>query len=345
MAAGQGQRRPTITEIAKRTGVTPGAVSFALNGRPGVSDETRARILEVAREIGWVPSTAARALRGGGSATVGLVINRDPSVLGVEPFFMSFVGGIEQVISEQGYALLLQVTPDPKRALQTYREWWNARRVDGIFLTDLTVDDDRLPVLKEVGIPTVVVGDPSYAADMTAVASDDAGAAEAAIARLAELGHRRIGHIAGPSDFVHTRVRIDAMREAAANLGLEIVAEVHTDYSLSSGAEACAAMLDASDRATAIICDNDLTALGAVRAATAQGVSVPKELSVLAWDDSPLCELTEPPLSALGRDVAAYGAAAARALLAEIKGETEVPEGWASVATLVDRGSIAAAPF
>lgn len=102
MAGRAGAKRPTITEIARLTGVSPGAVSFALNGRPGVSEETRARILGVAREIGWVPSTAARALRGGGTATIGLVITREPAMLGVEPFFMRFVAGIEQAITDRG---------------------------------------------------------------------------------------------------------------------------------------------------------------------------------------------------------------------------------------------------
>ncbi|BDZ60992.1 HTH-type transcriptional repressor CytR [Demequina sediminis] len=344
MAARKAQTRPTIALIAERVGVSPGAVSYALNGRPGVSDETRARILEVAREVGWVPSTAARALRGGGAATVGLVITREPQMLGIEPFFMSFIAGIEQVISEQGFALLLQVTPDPARETATYREWWSARRVDGIFLTDLTVDDPRLAILEDIGLPAVVVGDPAYAGGLTAVGSDDAGAAEQAVARLAQLGHRRIAHVAGPERFVHTLRRSEAMRAAGGRLGVEIVAEIHTDYTFDDGARACGALLNLERRPTAMVFDNDLTALGALRAARTRGVDVPRDLSLLAWDDSPLCSLTEPPLSALSRDVAAYGAEAARALLATVKGHDGALASSISIATLVDRGSLGPAP-
>lgn len=335
--------RPTISEIARRTGVSAGAVSYALNGRPGVSDATRERILAVAREVGWVPSTAARALRGGGTATVGLVITREPAMLGIEPFFMSFVAGIEQVISDRGYALLLQVTPDPDREVQTYREWWSAHRVDGIFVTDLRVDDARLAILEEIGMPAVVVGDPAYANGLPSVGSNDAAAAHAAIERLAELGHRRVAHVAGPQRFVHTRVRSEAMAVASADLGVELVGEVNTDYSIASGAHACEELLRLAQPPTAIVFDNDLTAVGGVRAAAALGVGVPHDLSILAWDDSPLCEFTAPALSALSRNVSEYGAEAARSLLRVVGGDDEVQSVLTSVATLVDRGTLAVA--
>lgn len=342
MAARQTSARPTIAQIAEQAGVSAGAVSYALNGRPGVSDETRARILAVAKEIGWVPSTAARALRGGGAATVGLVITREPRMLGIEPFFMAFIAGIESVISERGFALMLQVTPDHATETSTYREWWSARRVDGIFLTDLTVNDARLGLLEEIGLPAVVVGDPGFADGANAVGSDDAGAAAAAVTRLAELGHRRIAHLSGPEAFVHTRVRIDAMRDAAERVGVEVIQGIHTDYSLGEGRSATELLLDREHPPTAIVCDNDLTAVGAVRAARERGLVVPRDLSVVAWDDSPLCELSEPALSALSRDVHGYGAQAALALLATIKGDK--PDAFPlSVATLVERDSIAPA--
>ncbi|MBO1752594.1 LacI family DNA-binding transcriptional regulator [Actinotalea sp. BY-33] len=339
-----GSRRPTIADIAARAGVSSGAVSYALNGRPGVSDDTRARILEVAREAGWVPSAAARALTGVGSATVGLVITREPAVLGIEPFFMAFVAGIEEVLSERGYALLLQVTPRPDQEVQTYRAWWSAGRVDGIFLTDLRSQDRRLPLLGEIGLPAVAVGDPSAAGDLPAVWSDDAHAAVEAVERLAALGHRRMAHVTGPAELVHTQVRSAAMREACAERGLEPLVEVRTDYTLDSGAGATRALLEASRRPTAIVFDNDLTALAGVRVAEELGLRVPGDVSVIAWDDSPLCRLTNPPLSALSRDVSAYGAAAARVLLDLVRDGVAASD-RSSVPALVDRGSIAPPPI
>lgn len=341
--AGAAKKRPTIAEIATRAGVSAGAVSYALNGRPGVSDETRARVIRIADEIGWVPSSAARALRGGGARTVGLIITREPTVLRVEPFFMSFVAGIEQVISARGYALMLHVTPDTRQALATYQQWWSARRVDGVFLTDLTFDDERVGLLNDIGLPAVVVGDPLYAGGAPAVWSDDPRTAETAVQWFADLGHRRIGHVAGPASFVHTRVRSEAMRRECQRRGIELVAEVNTDYTYASGTAACETLLKLPKPPTAIVFDNDVTALAGVRAVIGAGLRVPEDISILAWDDSPLCELSDPPLSALSRDVSAYGADAAEVLL-ELVERGEASSVKASDATVVERKSVGPSP-
>lgn len=337
------KKHPTISEIAERAGVSAGAVSYALNGRPGVSEETRARIVRIADEIGWVPSSAARALRGGGALTVGLVITREPAVLRVEPFFMSFVAGIEQVISARGYALMLHVTPDTRQALATYQQWWSSRRVDGVFLTDLTLDDERLGLVQDIGLPAVAVGDPLYAGESPAAWSDDARIAETAVKWFADLGHRSIGHVTGPASYVHTRVRSEAMRRECQRLGIDLVAEIATDYTYASGTEACETLLTLQQRPTAIVFDNDVTALAGVRAVVAAGLRVPEDMSILAWDDSPLCELSDPPLSALSRDVSAYGGEAATILLELIeKGASSSVK--ASDAALVIRKSVGPSP-
>lgn len=338
-----GPRRPTIADIAAKAGVSAGAVSYALNGRPGVSEETRARVLAVAAEVGWTPSSAARALSGAGSATVGLVIARPASVLGMEPFFMSFVSGVEEVLSERGFALLLQVAPHPEHELETYRRWWSERRVDGVFVVDLRVDDPRLAVLEQLGLPAVVVGDPGHAGGLPAVGSGDARAAEEAVRHLAALGHRRIGRVAGLENLVHSRLRTEAFRRAAAELGLPEVVEVSTDYTVDAGSAATRELLTSAEPPTAVVYDNDLMAVSAVHVATELGLRIPADLSVLAWDDSPLCRLTNPPLSAMSRDVAAYGAQAARALLDTVAGSPP-PAAEGSVPRLVDRGSLGPVP-
>lgn len=334
-----GPRRPTIADIAARAGVSAGAVSYALNGRPGVSEETRARVLAVAAEVGWTPSSAARALSGAGSATVGLVITRPASVLGMEPFFMSFVSGVEEVLSDRGFALLLQVAPHLDRELETYRRWWSERRVDGVFVVDLRVDDPRLDVLRDLGLPAVVVGDPGHAGGLPAVGTDDAGAAEAALRHLAGLGHRRIGRVAGLENLVHSRLRAEAFRRSAAELGLPEITEVSTDYTVDAGSEATRRLLTSAEPPTAVVYDNDLMAVSAVYVAADLGLRIPDDLSILAWDDSPLCRLTNPPLSAMSRDVAAYGAQSARVLLDTVAGAPPRSE-TSSVPRLVDRGSV-----
>lgn len=335
-------RRPTIADIAARAGVSAGAVSYALNGKAGVSEETRHRVLEVARQVGWTPNNAARALSGAGVATVGLVITRPASVLGIEPFFMSFVAGVEDVLSEKDFALLLQVAPGADKELETYQRWWSGRRVDGVFVVDLRFDDPRVAQLTELALPAVVVGEPEHAGALSSVWSDDATAASEAVRYLAALGHRRIGHVSGPEHLVHTGARSNALRDTGRELGVDVV-HIATDYTLEAGRNAARALLAAPDRPTALVFDNDLMAVGAVHVARDLGFRVPEDVSILAWDDSPLCRLTSPPLSAMSRDVAAYGASAARLLLAVIAGEKPASV-RTSVPHLVDRGSLAPAP-
>src|ERR1700691_2581796 len=126
-------RRPTIADIAQRAGVTKTAVPFALNGQPGVSAATRERILAIAQEIGSQPSSAARALTAGKAGAFGLVVDRPARTLGLEPFFMQLISGIQSELSADGTPLLFTVAEDQQAELAIYRSWWARRRVDGVF--------------------------------------------------------------------------------------------------------------------------------------------------------------------------------------------------------------------
>ena len=141
-------RRPTIDDVARAAQVSKGAVSFALNGRPGVAETTRARILAAADELGWTPSASARSLSTQRALAVGLVVAREPELLGADPFFPPFIAGIETVLARRGHALVLQVPPSADAELDGYRRLAADRRVDGVFLSDLRVDDPRPEVAR-----------------------------------------------------------------------------------------------------------------------------------------------------------------------------------------------------
>jgi DNA-binding LacI/PurR family transcriptional regulator len=222
-------KRPTIADIARRAGVTKSAVSFALNGRPGVSQTTRARILAIAEELGWQPSSAARALSDGRAGALGLVVDRPARTLGIEPYFTQLISGIEGELAARDVALLLQLTADRAAQLGSYRRWWAERRVDGVFLVDLQVDDARIELLKELGMPAIVVGGPRGLAGLPGVWNDEAGAVRAVVEYLAALGHRRIARVAGPPELWHTAMRTEVFEARAAELGLS-PPTVPTDY-------------------------------------------------------------------------------------------------------------------
>jgi DNA-binding LacI/PurR family transcriptional regulator len=306
-------KRPTIADVAQRAGVTKAAVSFALNGQPGVSAATRERILAIAAEVGFKFNSAARALSDGRAGAFGLVIDRPARTLGIEPFFMQLISGIQAELTRDHVTLLFTLAEDQAAEIEMYRTWWAQRRVDGVFLVDLQVGDRRVPVLEQLGIPAVVLGTPRGAGGLPAVWQDDRVAMTIAVGHLAALGHRRIARVGGFPRYWHSRLRTGAFGRVARAAGLEAVS-VAADYTAEHGAAATRSLLDSAAPPTAILYDNDVMAVAAVGVARRAGLDVPGDLSIMAWDDSALCELVHPSLTALRRDIAAAGAEAARLL-------------------------------
>jgi len=309
-------QRPTIADIAKRAGVSKGAVSFALNGQPGVSEATRARILRVAEEINWRPHSAARALGGARADTVGLVIARPARTLGVEPFFAQLLSGLQRELSSHSIALHLMIVEDTAAEIEVYQRWASERRVDGLVLVDPKANDPRIAAVEHLQIPAIVVGGPGKFGRLPCVWADDRAAMLSAVDYLAALGHTRIAHVAGLPEFQHTQRRARALRDAAARLTLTRVTSLHTDFSDTEGAAATRKLLSDPDRPTAIIYDSDLMAVAGLGVAMEMAIAVPGELSIVSFDDSVLTQLTHPALTALSRDTCLFGVQAAETLLA-----------------------------
>lgn len=312
-------RRVTIADVAREARTSTASVSYALNGRPGVSAATRERVLAAAERLGWSPATAARALAGAGSATIGLVLVKHPRDLAVEPFYMQFIAGVEAALADHAFGLLLEVADSAAEGSEAIRRWQASRRVDGVLLTDARPDDARIEVARDLGVPAVVVGDPQVASGLTSVWTDDATAVRAAVAHLVELGHRRITRFSAPAEVAYTAIRDAAFEEAARAAGVEHDV-VRTDLSLDAGATAARAAVAASHPPTALLFDNDVMAVAALTAMHGAGLSVPRDVSIVAWDDSLLCRVVVPQLTALGHDVVALGAHAARRLIDVIAG-------------------------
>jgi DNA-binding LacI/PurR family transcriptional regulator len=306
--------RVTIRDIAERAGVSKVAVSYALNGRPGVSDETRERIVGIARELGWYPNRAARALSAARADACGLVLARPANTLALEPFYMEFIAGAESELSSRAMALTIQLVPDVPAEIEVYRRWWGEHRVDGVLMVDLRVDDPRVEELVRLGLPTVVVGGPVPGHVLPAVWHDEGFVVVEAVRYLAALGHERIAHVAGFEEFVHTRQRMGAFRKAMKELGLR-PETVTTDYSPESGAVATRRLLTSPEPPTAIIFDSDLLAVTGLGVAQQMGFAVPGDVSIVGWDDSLISQVVHPPLTAITRDIAAYGILATRHLL------------------------------
>ena len=312
----------TITDVARAAGVSKAAVSFALNDRPGVAADTRARILAVARELGWTPSLRGRALSVSRALAVGLVIARAPETLGADPFFGYFISGIETVLSERGYALMLQVVGDEESEHESYRQLAANGRVDGVFLTDMRVDDLRPQLLEGLRLPTVVIGPAPANGPWSAVNINDQLGITAAVEHLIGLGHRDIAHVSGPTELVHSVSRRSAWEQALSDAGLPPGPCITSDFSAQGGASATSQLLDLGEPPTAIVYANDLMAIAGMSTAISRGVEVPGQLSATGFDDAPLSAYIQPALTTVRTDVVGWGQAAATQLLAVIDRES-----------------------
>ncbi|WP_027479138.1 LacI family DNA-binding transcriptional regulator [Gryllotalpicola ginsengisoli] len=308
----------TIATIAERLGVSKASVSYALNGRPGVSDQTRERVLALAEELGWHPSSSARALSRSRSDAIGMVLRRDPTLLGTEPYYMRLLEGVEDVLSQAGQSLLLRmVGTAPGRDIEVYERWAAERRVDGVIVLDRAIDDKRPALLDRLGLPYVLHG---------VLPGDEPGAeriedqhrdAEQLVQHLFELGHRDVAHVTGPLGYAHELDRTQAVTREAAARGMR-VRFLEADYTFDSAEALVTGLLGEPEVPTAIIASNDLMALGALsalRKGEAQG------LALVSWDDSVLCRFSSPTITALDRFPDEQGRRSATRLLQLLAGE------------------------
>lgn len=259
----------------------------------------------------------------------------------MDVFFSGLLDGIDAMLNTAGAVLDLLIVATPQEELAALAQWAQAGDVEGVVLADLSEGDSRPARCRELGLRAVLVGVNNHP-DFGGVSVDNDGAMRLALSYLLGLGHRSIGRVSGPHRLQHTKARDDAfVAELAAAGGVGSVLE--GDYGETSGFEATSRFLEASPRPTAIVYDNDVMAAAGIEAAAAAGLRVPEDLSILAWDDSAISRLAEPPLSVVSRDVRKLGVLVATALLADQTGDPPRLE-LRSDAQVVARASTAPAP-
>ncbi|MDM4763522.1 LacI family DNA-binding transcriptional regulator [Galbitalea sp. SE-J8] len=337
MPAGE-RAHATIVDVAQRAGVAISSVSAALNDRKGVSSATRDRIRRAADELGYVPSIRGRALSAKRAFSVGLVVERDFTVLEADPFFGAFIGGVEETLEPNGYALSLQIAGDAASSLERQVKLADARRVDGVFLNEIRTNDRRIAALLERGLPAVGINPPA-GFPFPAVRQDGSAAVHELVSAMAALGHRRIAHVTGRSAYVHTEQRLAAWTDAMSAAGLSPELVLAGDFTYAGGERAADQLLAESSPPTAVFCANDLMALGFMSRAIERGLRVPDDISVVGFDGIAVGDYVRPRLTSVHTDPRALGREGARLLLALIDGDdpddVDIPP-----ASLVDKGSL-----
>lgn len=329
--------RPTIRDIAKAAGISPGAASFALNDRDGVSEETRSKVKRIADEMGWTRNVAAVALSARQARAIGLVIARPEESFTGERFFMQFIAGVERVLSARSRNLVLRFAGSVEEEMDTYRQWWAEHRVDGVIITDPRNDDPRPALLAELGLPGVIVGAQAQAA-LPTLRVDDGAAMVRLVDHFADLGHRRLAHVSGSPELVHTQRRRAAFERRCAERGVTAIPPSLTDFSEESGRAATRVLISLPEPPTGIIFDNEVLTFGGIVAIAEGSLSIPGQVAIASFEDTPMCRIVRPQITALVRDPAELGHHAAEVLLDVIDGRP-VAEAVEPTMELMVRGS------
>ncbi|MDJ0461446.1 LacI family DNA-binding transcriptional regulator [Streptomyces sp. H27-C3] len=336
-----GLASPRLVHIAAQASVSEATVSRVLNGKPGVADTTRQRVLAALDVLGYERPVRLRRRSAG---LIGLVT---PEL--TNPIFPAFAQVIEQVLAGHGYTPVLCTQLPGGATEDELVEQLVERGVGGIvFLSglhaDLSADPARYAALAARGVPFVLINGFNEAISAPFVSPDDHAAMRMAVGHLAELGHERIGLALGPRRYVPSRRKREGFVDAlAAVLGRPREeaepAVQHTLFSVEGGQVAAGALLDRG--CTGIVCGSDMMALGVVRAARGRGLDVPGNVSVVGFDDSQLIAFTDPPMTTVRQPVQAMATAAVGALLEEIGGSPVRRTEYVFQPELVVRGSTA----
>ncbi|SED52181.1 LacI family DNA-binding transcriptional regulator [Streptomyces sp. TLI_105] len=333
-----------LSDIAAQAGVSEATVSRVLNGKAGVATATRESVLAALDVLGYERPVRLRRRSAG---LVGLITPELDN-----PIFPALAQVIGQALTRQGYTPVLATQTPGGSTEDELTDMLVERGVAGIIFVsglhaDTTADMTRYDQLRGKGVPYVLLNGFSPKVQAPFVSPDDRAAMRLAVTHLAALGHTRIGLAVGPKRFVPVLRKIEGFQQGMAErfgLSPEESEELiqHSLYTLEGGQAAAGALI--SRGCTAIVCASDMMALGAIRAARQQGLDVPRDVSVVGFDDSPLIAFTDPPLTTIRQPVQAMGQAAVRALLEEVGGTPAPHSEFVFMPELVVRGSTASAP-
>lgn len=308
----------TIRDVAQAAGVHVSTVSRALSPdkRALISEEVLRVVEEAAQRLGYRPNRAASALRTGRTHTIGVLV---PDI--TNAVFPPILQGIEASAAARGYFVFVTNVVDPALA-QPVIERMLAQRVDGVILATAVRDDPLLQFMTDAGMKAVLVNRADETGRLPAVVSDDRLAMKLAVDHLVGLGHRRIAHLAGPQHIPTGVGRRLGFEQALRDHRLKPVRVVEcASYSREAGRVAMQQLLDAHTTAQAVVCCNDLVALGAYDVLRAAGLRVPQDMSVTGHNDMPLVDMVDPPLTTIRLPHRELGWRAAEMLFAEIEGQ------------------------
>jgi len=303
----------TIKDIARKAGFSHTTVSRALNGNPAIPEKTTILIREIASELGYLPSAAARGLKTRHSQALGVLVNRIDN-----PYFGEILQGIEDAVKDAGYSVFIASSfmdnLQEKNVIQAFSE----HRVDGVIIGSVPVNKASFKLLDTYGIPVVVINNQSMHNHKYAINHDDHYGARQVARHLIELGHRRIAYLGNGRAPRINRNRLRGLREELKSIGIELDLQDITNQAggeIENGVAGMRELLDRRRDFSAVFCFNDLTAIGALRVLNEYGLRVPGDISIAGFDNIQYSAYTYPALTTFDQPKRSIGAEAARMLL------------------------------
>jgi DNA-binding LacI/PurR family transcriptional regulator len=300
-----------IRTVAQRAGVSIATVSRVMNQVSSVDAKLAARVQKASKELNYTPNTQARALVSGRSRLIGLIVSEITN-----PFFPELIQAFEAAAVERGYEILIGSTNySSERMTQCVRRMVE-RKVEGVAVMTFGMDEDLLQELSGRGIPVVSVGSTRTLESATSIEIDYRKGIREAVQHLAVMGHRDISFITGPPRLRAAKLRQDAYVASMAEIGVKVPASymIEGDHTMEGGFAAALQLFDRAHLPTAVLCSNDMTAIGVLHAVSSRGLRVPEDISIIGFDDIHMAQFTVPPLTSVRMDGTDLATAACNAL-------------------------------
>jgi LacI family transcriptional regulator len=305
----------TIRDVADRAGVSTATVSRVLAGIGNPKPETAGAVMRAVEQLGYRPSGVARSLRMKRTRTLGLIVTDIQN-----PFFPELVQAADTAARALNYSIILgSAAYDEHRAMH-YLDLMVDRRVDGLIIASSQISDESWRWLIASPVPVVVVNAEPTGLPVPVITSDNVAGTRLAVEHLVSLGHRRIAYIRGHEGFTADLPRVEGFRQACADAGIPAsdIVEIRGDGQFEGGERATAELLTGGSDVTAIVCHNDVTAIGAMRAIRAAGRHVPANISVVGCDDIAAAAWVVPALTTVAQQKAEMGTLAVQRLAAAL---------------------------
>ncbi|GAA0181596.1 maltose operon transcriptional repressor MalR [Clostridium sediminicola] len=296
----------TIKEVAKESGVSPSTVSRVISDSTRISEETKQRVRDAMKRLGYHPNAIARSLVNKSTKTIGVVMPQSTQIAILNPFYPQALSGISAAAHKEDYCIILSTGTTEAEQLISIKEIVMSGRVDGVIVMYSSVENKILNLLREYNLPILLIGKPLNDDGILFVDNDNVSAAYKVTNELIDRDHKKIGYISGKFEFVVSLDRLDGYRNALTEHGIKFDRDyiVTVDFLKDEGYAAMKQLLKLKERPTAIVVTDDSIAFGVIEALKEEKIRIPEQMEIISFNNVPISRFSNPKLTSV--DINAY---------------------------------------